>query len=58
MTEGGVPVITQFVGLRDAHAGNAGELVQLVMAGPFGVSVVGATLKLEPSPIAVPGAAA
>jgi hypothetical protein len=51
-----VPEITQVVLLIDAHAGSAGEIVQLVMADPLFVKVVGVTDILCPKLLAVPTA--
>ncbi len=39
----GVPEITQVVELIDAHAGRGGEVVQLVIAAPLALRVVGMT---------------
>ena len=50
----GVPLITQVVELIDAHAGSAGEAVQLVIAAPLLLSVVGVTDMATPTVPEVP----
>ena len=49
-----VPDITQVVLLMDAHAGRAGEAVQLVIAEPLSLKVEGVTDKVCPKFLLVP----
>ena len=56
MAEVGVPVMRQVTGLRVAHAGRAGVTVQLVMAAPFALMLVGLTVIGTPTAPLVPRA--
>ena len=50
----GVPLITQVVELIERPTESAGEIVQLVIAAPFSLSVVGETDNATPTEPAVP----